>query len=198
MKRGHERIDKRRRALIAATGAVGAAGIGSALWPFGASMLPSARAVAAGSPVQADIGRLEPGRMLTIEWRGKPVWLVRRTPRMLTRLEEIAVLLADPDSAVEAQQPPYARNRYRSIRPELLVVVGLCTHLGCVPLARFEPGARSRLGPDWPGGFFCPCHGSKFDMAGRVFKNVPAPTNLVVPPHRYLAETVVEVGVDAA
>ncbi len=133
--------------------------------------------------------------MVTVAWRGKPIWILRRTPEVLNSLKAISVLLADPDSKVESQQPPYASNVHRSIKPEFLVVVGLCTHLGCVPLTRFAVGALSGLGDDWPGGYFCPCHGSKFDLAGRVFKNVPAPTNLVVPPHHYAWDTVIEIGV---
>ena len=187
---------KRRKLLVAATTAVGAVGAGFALAPFILSMNPSERAKAMGGPVEVDISKLEPGQMITVEWRSKPVWVVNRTPEMLARLETIADMLADPESRVESQQPPYAQNLTRSIRPETLVVIGICTHLGCVPVERFAVGAASGLGEDWPGGYFCPCHGSKFDMAGRVFKNVPAPTNLVIPPYSYLDEKRVIIGVD--
>ena len=165
--------------------------------PFVGSMLPSARARARGAPVEVDVAKLEAGQQLTVEWRGKPVFIVRRTPAMLERLQGNAPLLVDPLSRVETQQPPYAANLYRSIRPEYLVLVGLCTHLGCVPVDHFATGALpGLLGPGWPGGWFCPCHGSKFDLAGRVFKNVPAPTNLVVPPYRYAAKTLIVIGED--
>lgn len=147
----------------------------------------------------ADIARLEPGQQITMEWRGKPIWILRRTPEMLQRLQqpELRNQLRDPDSQVESQQPPYAANEYRSIRQEVFVAIGICTHLGCVPTFRPDIGTPD-LGHDWPGGYFCPCHGSRFDFAGRVYKGVPAPTNLVVPPHRYVAQRVVEIGTDAA
>lgn len=189
-------MNPRRRRLVIATSAIGLAGIGLAAVPFVASMLPSGRAKALGGPVEVDIGKLEPGQMLTAEWRGKPIFIVRRTPEQLARLEGNAPLLVDPQSRVETQQPPYAQNLYRSIRPEVLVLIGLCTHLGCVPARHFEVGRASGLGPDWPGGWFCPCHGSKFDLAGRVFKDVPAPTNLVVPPHHYAGDARIVIGVD--
>jgi len=189
-------INRRRRFLVIATSAWGITGMGFAAVPFIASMLPSERAKALGGPVEVDIGKLEPGQMLTVEWRGKPVWVVSRTPSMLARIDVNAPLLADPDSRVETQQPPYAKNRYRSLKPEMLVLAGICTHLGCVPLERFAVGHASGLGGDWPGGFFCPCHGSKFDLAGRVFKRVPAPTNLVVPPHHYASNKRIVIGVD--
>ena len=179
------------------TSALGAAGVVSVAVPFIASMLPSARALARGGPVEVDFSKIEPGQQLTVEWRGKPVWIVRRTPPMLARLKDNAPLLVDPDSRVETQQPPYARNLYRSIRPDIFVVIGICTHLGCVPAQRFAVGEASGLGDDWPGGYFCPCHGSKFDLAGRVFRNVPAPTNLVVPPHYFVTDTHVVIGVDS-
>lgn len=187
----------RRKLLVAATGAVG--GVAAALTsvPFIASMSPSERARAAGAPVDADFARLGPGEQMTLEWRGKPVWILRRTEAMLKTLESPAhlVKLADPDSKVDGQQPAYARNSFRSTKPEYLVLVSLCTHLGCVPT--FRPDAAPRdIGPDWHGGYFCPCHGSKFDFAGRVYRNVPAPTNLVVPPHRYLGATAVRIGED--
>ncbi len=186
----------RRRFLVNATTAVGGLGAILAAVPFAQSMAPSERAKAFGGPVDIDISKIEFGQMIIVPWLGKPIWVLRRSPDMLQRLASDRSLLADPDSQVESQQPAYAQNSLRSLNPEYLIVVGLCTHLGCVPLPRFAPGAESELGKDWPGGFFCPCHGSKFDLAGRVFKNVPAPTNLVVPPHHYLKPTVVEIGVD--
>ncbi len=181
---------ERRRFLTGVTTGVGVAGAAVAVVPFVSSMSPSARAKAAGAPVQIDISNLEAGKLLKVEWRGKPVWIVKRTPEMLETLKEVAQL-ADPESRDE-QQPQYAQNSYRSINPEVLVLVGLCTHLGCSPLDQFEPGG---LDADWPGGFFCPCHGSKFDLAGRVYKGVPAPTNLEVPPHRFLTDSQIEIGV---
>lgn len=188
-----EQVDKnRRRFLTGVTSGVGAAGAVLAAVPFVASMTPSAKARAAGAPVQVDISELEPGKLLKFEWRGKPVWVVRRTPEMLESLSKVTGELADPNSE-EEQQPAYAQNEARSINPEVLVLVGLCTHLGCSPLEKLSPG---EIDSDWEGGFFCPCHGSKFDLAGRVYKGVPAPTNLVVPPHRFLSENLVEVGVD--
>ncbi len=186
----------RRRWLAGAAVLMGGAGVAALAVPFIRSMGPSARARAAGAPVQVDFSRLEPGQQITVEWRGRPVWVMRRTKRMLARMREPEHLrrLRDPGSRVETQQPPYARNATRSIRPEIFVVIGICTHLGCVPTYRPEESPPD-LGPDWIGGYFCPCHGSRFDLAGRVYKGVPAPTNLVVPPHRYLSDTVVEVGV---
>ena len=184
----------RRRFLTAVTSGVGIAGCAVALVPFVSSMAPSARARAAGAPVEVDISRLEPGQMLTVEWRGKPVWIINRTPEMLDDLEGLAVQLADPDSQ-EPQQPEYAQNPFRSLRPEYLVVVGICTHLGCAPTRKFEMGAASGISDDWKGGFFCPCHGSTFDLAGRVYRNVTAPTNLEVPPYSLLSDTRVLVGV---
>ena len=188
-----EQVDKnRRKFLTGVTSGVGAAGAVLAAVPFVASMTPSAKARAAGAPVQVDISRLEPGKLLKFEWRGKPVWVVRRTPEMLETLSSVEGELADPNSE-EEQQPAYAQNEARSINPEVLILVGLCTHLGCSPLEKLSPG---EIDSEWEGGFFCPCHGSKFDLAGRVYKNVPAPTNLEVPPHRFLSENLIEVGVD--
>jgi len=184
----------RRRFLTAATSVVGAVGMGFVLVPFISSMQPSAKARAAGAPVRADISKLEPGQMIRVKWRGKPVWLVRRTEKMLEVLPTLDTTLRDPES-LESIQPPYAQNEYRSIKPELLVTVGICTHLGCSPTYRPDVGAAD-LGADWEGGFFCPCHGSKFDLAGRVYKGVPAPTNLVVPPHSYLSDTELLIGQD--
>jgi ubiquinol-cytochrome c reductase iron-sulfur subunit len=187
----------RRKLLVTATSAVGAAGLAAASAPFIASMAPSGRARAAGAPVEAEFSRLEPGERLTVEWRGKPVWILRRTEAMLKILQQPAhqARLADPRSEVERQQPQYARNAFRSIKPSYLVIVPICTHLGCVPTFRPEL-APPDLGLDWDGGLFCPCHGSKFDLAGRVYRNVPAPTNLVVPLHHYLGETKVRIGED--
>jgi len=188
-------MNPRRRRLLVITSGLGVVGTAFAITPFVMSMLPSARAKAAGAPVEVDISKIEPGQLLTVEWRGKPVWILRRTPAMLEELKKDESLLADPNSSVASQQPTYAQNLDRSIKPEYLVVIGICTHLGCVPLPRLVPGAPSGLGDSWPGGFFCPCHGSKFDLAGRVFKNVPAPTNLVVPPYSYLTDTRIIIGV---
>ncbi|EXJ14821.1 ubiquinol-cytochrome c reductase iron-sulfur subunit [Imhoffiella purpurea] len=185
---------ERRRVLIAATSLVGAVGAGFALVPFIGSMNPSARAKAAGAPVEADIGKLEPGALLRVKWRGKPVWVVRRTPEMLAALASNDPKLVDPGSEVP-QQPSYCQNPTRSIKPEYLVAIGICTHLGCSPTYRPEFGADD-LGSDWKGGFFCPCHGSRFDLAARVFKNVPAPTNLVIPKHVYLDDTTLLIGED--
>jgi len=185
----------RRHFLGVATGVTGAVGVAFAAVPFLASWKPSARAQALGAPVEVDIGKLEDGALLKVEWRGKPVWVLKRTPAMLEHIEETRGQLRDPDSS-EAQQPDYAKNSYRSIRPEILVVVGSCTHLGCSPIARFDV-APADLGPEWKGGFYCPCHGSKFDLAGRVWAGVPAPLNLPVPPHRYVNDTTILIGSDA-
>ena len=187
----------RRKLLAAATGIVGGAGIGAGSLPFVASMKPSERARAGGAPVEADFAKLGPSEQLTVEWRGKPVWILRRSEAWLKAIENPAhrLQLADPDSRVKSQQPAYALNAFRSLKPEYLVVVPVCTHLGCVPT--FRPDiAPADLGPEWPGGYFCPCHGSKFDFAGRVYRNVPAPTNLVIPPHKYVTDTRVLIGED--
>ena len=184
---------RRRRFLAVATSIFGLAGIGTLAGSFVASMRPSARARAAGAPVEVDISLLKEGHMLVVEWRGKPVWIVRRSEEMLAGLEKLRGKLADPDSDI-VQQPVYAQNEFRSIRPDILVVLGVCTHLGCAPTKNFERGASSGLSDDWLGGFFCPCHGSKFDLAGRVYKNVPAPTNLEVPPHSFLSDSRVLIG----
>jgi ubiquinol-cytochrome c reductase iron-sulfur subunit len=185
---------KRRRVLVIATSVVGAVGAGFAAVPFIASMNPSAKARAAGAPVEADISKLEPGAMLRVKWRGKPIWIVHRTPEMIEALPSLDPLLADPSSEVP-QQPDYCKNPTRSIKPEYLVAVGICTHLGCSPTFRPDV-APDDLGPEWKGGFFCPCHGSRFDLAARVFKGVPAPTNLVIPIHTYLNDTTILVGQD--
>jgi ubiquinol-cytochrome c reductase iron-sulfur subunit len=188
-------VDKsRRRVLIAATSAVGAVGVGFALVPFISSMNPSAKARAAGAPVEADISKLELGALLRVKWRGKPIWVVNRTPEMLATLASNDPMLVDPNSEVP-QQPEYCKNPTRSIKPEYLVVIGICTHLGCSPTYRPDV-APDDLGPDWKGGWFCPCHGSRFDLAARVFKGSPAPTNLVIPPHTYLSDTTILVGAD--
>jgi len=185
---------ERRTWLIATTVAGGVAAAGTAV-PLVSSFAPSERARAQGAAVEVDIANLAPGQMATVEWRGKPVWIVRRTAEMLAALGGHDAQLADPASARD-QQPAYATNATRSARPELLVVVGICTHLGCSPTAVPKGSANPSVGSDWPGGFFCPCHGSTFDGAGRVFKNKPAPTNLEVPPHRYLSETRLLIGED--
>lgn len=182
----------RRRFLTAATSVVGAAGVVGVAVPFVGSWNPSAKARAAGAPVKADIGKIEPGQMVVFEWRGKPVYVVRRTPEALEAIRKSDDLVSDPNSN-KSDQPTYAGGEFRSIKDEYLVIVGLCTHLGCAPKYRPEVGSVS---PDWLGGFFCPCHGSKFDLAGRVFKGVPAPTNLVVPPYRYESDTVLVIGED--
>ncbi len=186
----------RRQWIIATAGAGGILGM-TALIPFVSSLLPSERALAAGAPVEVDIGRLQAGEMLVVEWRGKPVWILNRTPEMLAALKKAEPMLADPASRVASQQPEYAANPTRSRVPEMLVVIGICTHLGCSPSNAFTPGDPA-LGADWPGGFLCPCHGSTFDFAGRVFKNKPAPTNLEVPPHQYLSDTRLLIGSDEA
>ncbi len=184
----------RRRFLTGATSVVGAAGAGFAAVPFVASFQPSERAWAIGAPVERDIGKLEPGGWVIVKWQGKPVWILRRTEESLAALPSLDDQLKDPESR-EDQQPTYAQNAHRSIKPEFLILVGLCTHLGCSPTYRPDL-APADLGADWQGGFFCPCHGSKFDLAGRVYAGVPAPTNLVVPPHSYLSDTRVIIGVD--
>lgn len=185
----------RRRFLTAATSVVGAAGAVGVAVPFVASWNPSAKAKAAGAPVKANLGKIEPGQMVVVEWRGKPVYIVRRTPETLANLSKMNDKVRDPES-VEPQQPAYAQNEARSIKEEFLVLLGLCTHLGCAPQYRPEVGTAALGGADWMGGFFCPCHGSKFDLAGRVLKGVPAPINLEVPPHRYDSDTVITIGED--
>ncbi len=191
-------VDRSRRHFLGvATGVVGAAGTAFAVYPFLASWKPSARAQALGAPVEVDISRLGPGELVKVEWRGKPVWVLNRSPEMMEYAERARSenLLRDPDSEAP-QQPEYASNETRSIKPDILVVIGSCTHLGCSPTERFEV-APADLGPDWFGGFFCPCHGSKFDLAGRVYKGVPAPLNLAVPPHRYVNDDVILIGADS-
>jgi ubiquinol-cytochrome c reductase iron-sulfur subunit len=185
----------RRRFLVAATSAVGAAGAVGIAVPFVGSWNPSARAKAAGAPVKADIGKLEPGQMVVVAWRGKPVYVVNRTEEMLDNLPKLTDELKDPDSKISVQ-PDYIEGIDRSIRPALLVVVGLCTHLGCAPKFRPEVGAADLGGDEWLGGFFCPCHGSKFDLSGRVYSGVPASTNLEVPPYSFEGENVLVIGID--
>jgi ubiquinol-cytochrome c reductase iron-sulfur subunit len=186
----------KRRFLTAAAGVVGAAGAAATAVPFVTSMLPSARAQAAGAPVEVDISKLEQGQLLTVEWRGKPVWIYRRTPEVLANMESLQAKLLDPQSEVSSQQPDYCQNDYRAIREELMVLVGICTHLGCSPTYRPEM-APEDLGAEWKGGFFCPCHGSRYDLAGRVYQNMPAPSNMVVPPYHFAGDNVVVVGEDA-
>lgn len=181
-----EKMSGRRKFLVAATSVAGGVAGAAIATPFLLSMMPSERAKAAGAPVEVNISKLEPGMLLMVEWRGRVVWVLNRTPEMLDSLVKIEDedVLADPNSE-KNQQPEYAKNHTRSIKPEIFVTEGVCTHLGCSPVFRKDI-APADLGPDWLGGFFCPCHGSKFDLAGRVYKHVPAPTNLIVPPHVYL------------
>lgn len=181
-------LDKR-RFLTNSTAVIGGIGAAAAAVPFLSSWQPSARAEAAGAPVEVDLSKLQPGERITIEWRGKPVWVLRRTPETLKGLGEIEDKVADPASE-QPQQPAYAQNQHRSVNPEFLVLVGLCTHLGCVPV--FQPEVTA----DWNGGFYCPCHGSRFDLAGRVYKSVPAPINLEVPPYQFLTDTRIVIGQD--
>ena len=189
--------NERRRFLTTTTTVVGAVGVVAVSVPFIRSWLPSERAKNAGAPVKFDLDKLEPGRQVTIEWRNQPVFVLRRTPEILQRLKGEAHLqqLRDPDSEVVAQQPGYTVNAVRSLRDEIFVVIGLCTHLGCVPIFRPDIAPKD-LGKEWIGGYFCPCHASRFDLAGRVFKHVPAPTNLVVPPYRFISEALIEIGID--
>ncbi len=185
---------QRRHFLTAATAIAGGVGVAAAAVPFVASFRPSARARALGAPVEVDIGPIEPGALIKVEWRGRAIMIVNRTDAMLATLDEVTGRLRDPASS-ESVQPEYAMNEYRSRRPEYLIVEGVCTHLGCAPIPRFEV-APADLGPDWVGGFYCPCHGSRFDLAGRVFSGVPAPTNLTVPPYAFLNERTLLIGSD--
>ncbi len=187
-------VSNRRHFLSVATAVTGGAGVALALAPFVISLRPSARAQALGAPVEIDVSPLEPGAMLRVEWRGRPVWVLRRTEEMLERLASVEGELRDAKSE-ESEQPDFATNGYRSSKPEFLVVVGQCTHLGCAPVERFEIQPAD-LGPDWMGGFYCPCHGSKFDLAGRVYKGVPAPLNLAVPPYRFVSDDLILVGAE--
>jgi ubiquinol-cytochrome c reductase iron-sulfur subunit len=191
-------IDDGKRTWLIASSCAGVVGGAFAAVPFISSVQPSERARAAGAAVEVDIGGMKPGEVVTVEWRGKPVWIVKRTPAQLETLKKLDPLLADPSSERKPDEltPEYARNPYRSIKPEVLVTVGICTHLGCSPSEKFQPGAQASLPDDWAGGFLCPCHGSTFDMAGRVYKNKPAPDNLEVPPHMYLSESRLIIGED--
>jgi ubiquinol-cytochrome c reductase iron-sulfur subunit len=187
----------RRHFLLVATTVTGIAGAAMTAVPFLASWKPSARAQALGAPVEQDISKLEPGAMVKVNWRGQAIFIVRRSPEMMKQIEDPALAdrLRDPKSE-QSDQPKYAKNDTRSLKPDVLVLVGVCTHLGCAPMSRFQP-ADAELGADWPGGFYCPCHGSKFDLSGRVFKDVPAPLNLKVPPYRFINDGVVQIGVDS-
>ncbi|MFG6443124.1 ubiquinol-cytochrome c reductase iron-sulfur subunit [Roseateles sp. LKC17W] len=192
-----QQVDQGKRTWLIATGCAGAVGGVATAVPFVSTFAPSERAKAAGAPVEVDISGLKPGEKLTVEWRGKPVWIVRRTPEQLEALKQLDAALADPNSDRKAYPTPdYAKNGHRSIKPEYFVAVGICSHLGCSPSDKFASGPQPSLPDDWTGGFLCPCHGSTFDMAGRVFKNKPAPDNLEVPPHMYLADTKLLIGED--
>jgi ubiquinol-cytochrome c reductase iron-sulfur subunit len=186
--------DEKRRFLTQAAIVVGAVGAGFLTVPFVASMRPSAKAQALGAPVEVDVSKIEPGQRIIVSWRGKPVWVVRRTPEILTALPTLDDKLLDPRSE-QSEQPEAARNEVRAIKPELFVAIGICTHLGCSPVYRPEI-APADLGPEWKGGFFCPCHGSRFDLAGRVYKGVPAPVNLAIPPYSYISDTRIVIGLD--
>ena len=189
--------DKSKRTWLIASGCAGALGGAFVAVPFVSTFQPSEKAKAAGAAVEVDISALQPGEKVTVEWRGKPVWIMKRTPEQLESLKKTESQLADPNSDRKAYPTPeYAKNQYRSIKPEILVAVGICSHLGCSPSDKFQPGAQPSLPDDWQGGFLCPCHGSTFDLAGRVFKNKPAPDNLEVPPHMYLSDTKLLVGED--
>jgi ubiquinol-cytochrome c reductase iron-sulfur subunit len=190
--------DQNKRKWLIATSVAGGVGVTALVIPLVTTFSPSEKAKAAGAPVEMDIGGMQPGELRTTEWRGKPVWVVRRTQEMISALSQHDAQLADPNSERKPSEftPEYARNPHRSIKPEYLVAVGICTHLGCSPVGRFQTGANQSLPNDWPGGFFCPCHGSTFDLAGRVFKNKPAPDNLEVPPHMYLSDTKILIGKD--
>ena len=185
----------RRRFLTVATSVVGAAGAVGVAVPFVGSWNPSAKAKAAGAPIKVNLAKIQPGQMITEEWRGKPVYIIRRTEEALSGLEKVVDYISDPQSD-KSTQPEYAKNPDRSIKPEFMIMLGVCTHLGCAPQFRPEVGAKDLGGDSWQGGFFCPCHGSKFDLAGRVYKSVPAPLNLEVPPYSYESDTVVVIGVD--
>ncbi len=189
------KVDAGRRQLLLATSAAGGMAVAAVAVPFVGSLTPSERAKAAGAPVEVDISKLAPGQMMTVEWRGKPVWIINRTKEMLESLKKTDSEVSDPNSD-KPMQPEYAKNETRSIKPEILVAVGICTHLGCSPSDKFKTGAESGVSADWPGGFLCPCHGSTFDMAGRVYKSKPAPDNLEIPPHKYLSDAKILIGED--
>lgn len=188
------KVDKTRRNLVVATSVAGGAASVGALVPFVASMWPSERAKAAGAPVEVDISRLAPGELGVFEWRGKPVWVIRRTEQMLASLKTVQNQLSDPASKA-SEQPSYARNEHRAAKPDIMVMEGVCTHLGCSPQLKTAE-AKGEMGGEWVGGFYCPCHGSKFDYAGRVFRGAPAPTNLPVPPYTFLSDTTLLIGED--
>lgn len=192
---GQEIDLKKRRFLTQATSVVGAVGVGFVAWPFLSTWSPSAAAKAAGAPVDVDISKLEPGQLVRVLWRKKPVWIFRRDDQIISDLKTLESDLADPNNE-QQQQPEYAKNPTRSIKPEIAVIIGICTHLGCSPTYRPEVGAADLGGDSWKGGFYCPCHGSKFDLAGRVYAGVPAPTNLVVPPYHFVNDSLIRVGVD--
>jgi ubiquinol-cytochrome c reductase iron-sulfur subunit len=193
-----QQLNNERRMLLIATSAAAAVPALSSVGALVSTFQPSERAKAAGAPVEIDIADLAPGEMRTVEWRGKPVWILKRTPEMLSSLEQVKNDLADPESQRNQDEftPEYARNIHRSIKPEVLVTIGICTHLGCSPTAKFAAGPQPSLPDDWAGGFLCPCHGSTFDLAGRVYKNMPAPDNLSVPRHMYLSDTRLVIGKD--
>ena len=186
---------KKRRFLTNATSVVGAVGVGFVMVPFLSSWMPSARAKAAGAPVDVDISKLEDGQLVRVLWRKKPVWVFKRDKDTVARLDTLNDVLVDPNNE-EPQQPDYAKNKWRSINPEIAVIIGICTHLGCSPTYRPEVGAADLGGDEWQGGFYCPCHGSKFDLAGRVYKNTPAPINLAIPPYHFVSDTLIRLGVD--
>jgi ubiquinol-cytochrome c reductase iron-sulfur subunit len=194
----NDAIDPGRRNWIGIACGAGAVGVGFTAVPFVSSFSPSERAKAAGAAVQVDISALKPGEMQTVEWRGKPVWILKRTAEQLESLKKTDGQVADPKSLRKPDEltPEYARNEHRSRKPEILVAVGICSHLGCSPSAKLAAGAQPSLPDDWQGGFFCPCHGSTFDLAGRVYKNKPAPDNLEVPPHMYLSDSTLLIGED--
>jgi len=195
---GTQPIDSSKRTWLIASGCAGAVGGVATAIPFVSTFQPSERAKAAGAAVEVDIAGLKPGEKVTVEWRGKPVWIVRRTPEQLAALGKVTSQLADPESKRKPGEltPEYARNEGRSIKPEIFVAVGICTHLGCSPSDKFQMGAQPSLPDDWQGGFLCPCHGSTFDMAGRVYKNKPAPDNLEIPPHVFLSDSKLLIGED--
>lgn len=196
---GLPRVDSSKRTWLIASGCAGVVGGVATAVPFVSTFEPSERAKAAGAPVEVDISGLKPGEKVTVEWRGKPVWILKRTPEQLAELTKLDGQLADPASKRNPDEftPKYAQNEHRSIKPDVLVVVGICTHLGCSPIDKFQTGPQPSLPDNWEGGFLCPCHGSTFDLAGRVFKNKPAPDNLPVPPHMYLSDTRLLIGDDS-
>ena len=193
-----QQVDGAKRTWLIASSCMGAVGGAAVAVPFVSSFQPSERARAAGASVEVDISELKPGEKMTVEWRGKPVWIIKRTPEQVAELPKNDALLADPNSLRKPDEftPEYARNEHRSIKPEIMVAVGICTHLGCSPSDKFTPGPQPSLPDTWPGGFLCACHGSTFDLAGRVYKNKPAPDNLEVPPHMYLADNRLLIGED--